>query len=63
MEEDKRPRHLTDADVEAIVSTLQVRVVKRFYTDLGRGVWGLAWRGIVLGLVAIAAYGAWKNGG
>lgn len=55
-------RSLTDADVEAIVTVLQARVTKQFYTDLGRGVWGLAWRGIVIALVAIAAFGAWKSG-
>lgn len=51
-------RKLTDADVVSIVEQLERRVTERFYKDLGRGVWALAWKTIVIGLIALAAYGA-----
>lgn len=56
-------RTLTDADVEAIVAKLQQRWTESFYKDLGRGVWGRAKQTIMLAIVLLAAYGAWKGGG
>lgn len=58
---DNRPRNLTDADVEAIASALQARLKNEFYQDLGKGVWGIAWKVIVSLIIAIAAYGAAKG--
>jgi hypothetical protein len=55
---DNRPRNLTDADAEAIAQALQVRLKNEFYQDVGKGVWGIAWKVIVAMIVAIAAYGA-----
>lgn len=57
--ESHRVRNLTDADVEALVGALQARITKQFYADLGKGLWGMVWRGVIMGLVAIAAWGAW----
>lgn len=51
-------RTLTEADVEAIASALEAKLVKKFYLDLGKGVWDVAWKVIVGGLIALAAYGA-----
>ena len=48
-------RNLTDADVEAILSAFE----KRFYTNLGKGVWGLVWKSIVVAIAAIAGYKFW----
>jgi hypothetical protein len=54
-------RNLTDADVEAITEALREKVIMEFYRDLGRGVWGLVWRAIVMAMIAIAAFGAVKE--
>lgn len=55
---DRGQRTLTDADVEAIADCLKERLVKDFYTDLGKGIWGLAWRAMLVAIAAVAAYGA-----
>lgn len=54
-------RNLTDADVDAIVDALTSKVKQEFYADLGRGVWGIAWKAIVAVLVGLAAYGSLKG--
>lgn len=47
-------RNLTDADIDRLIARLR----SDFFMDLGRGFWGLAWRGVILILIAVAAYGA-----
>lgn len=59
MEEEHRK--LTDADIKALADELEDRMVNRFYRNLGSGVWSLAWKALVLGAVALAAYGAAKH--
>lgn len=54
-------RKLTDADVQEIVSQIEIRVSERFYKDLGRGVWGIAWKAILIAMISIAAYGSVKG--
>ena len=54
-------RKLTDADIDAIVDRLETKVAERFYGDLGRGVWGVVWKAIVVAIVGIAAYGSVKG--
>ncbi len=54
-------RNLTDDDVKAIVEKMEAAVVARFYNDLGRGVWAVVWKAIVVALIGIAAYGALKG--
>ena len=54
-------RNLTDEDVIAVVDALEKRMTERFYNDLGKGVWSLAWKAIVVTLVALAAYGSIKG--
>lgn len=54
-------RNLTDADVKAIADAMEERMVNRFYNDLGRGVWGLVWKAVVLALCGVAAAGAFKG--
>lgn len=54
-------RNLTDADVDAIVAALTSKVKQEFYADLGRGVWGVAWKAIVGLLIGLAAYGSMKG--
>jgi hypothetical protein len=54
-------RKLTDADVAAIVDALEERMTEKFYNDLGKGVWGMVWKTVVIVLVGIASYGAVKG--
>ena len=60
-QEEGEGRTLSDADVDAIANALEQRVVERFYGNVGRGVWGLAWRAIVVTIAAIAIYGSVKG--
>lgn len=53
-----KARTLTDEDVEAITDALEARISTRFYGDIGKGIWGLVWRAVILAMVSIAAYGA-----
>ncbi|MFZ3289252.1 MAG: hypothetical protein WA191_20730 [Telluria sp.] len=47
--------------MKAIVDQLENRVTERFYGDLGRGVWGVVWKAIILAIIGIAAYGSTKG--
>ncbi|MFM0151454.1 hypothetical protein [Paraburkholderia sediminicola] len=51
-------RNLTDADVQAIVNSLEKSVVQRFQLNVGKGVLGLVWKWVVTGCLLLAAYGA-----
>jgi hypothetical protein len=53
---------LTEADVQAIAKALEARIVARFYTRLGQGVWGFVWKSMVIVLVSFAVWGAVKYG-
>lgn len=55
-------RNLTDADVEAISASIERRLVRKFYLDLGKGVWSFVWKSFVAGLILVAVYGAAKSG-
>lgn len=54
-------RALSDADVAAIVRQLRKEVIESFYNDIGRGVWAMAQRVFIMGLVALAAYGFFRK--
>ena len=56
-------RTLTDADVQAIVSAFETRMTEKFYRDLGKGLLGLVWKGLLGALLFIAAYGAYRGNG
>lgn len=58
--EEKRKRALTDADVEALADKLEQKIIGRFDLNLGQGLRKLIWNGIVIALVGVAAYGAFK---
>lgn len=51
-------RTLTDEDIEAITEALEKKMTTKIYHDLGKGIFGMIWRGILLAIVSIAAYGA-----
>lgn len=57
---DAPKRNLTDADIDALATRLEDVMVRRFYLNLGRGLWSLVWKAVVFGLVTLAAYGAYK---
>lgn len=61
IEHERRDRALTDEDVRALADEFESRLVARFYSNLGRGVWGLVWKAVVGAVVLIAAYGAVKG--
>lgn len=54
-------RVLTDDDVDAITDALEKRMTDRFYNDIGKGVWSMVWKAIVIAIVGIAAYGSVKG--
>lgn len=56
-------RTLTDADVQAIVAAFEARMTEKFYRDLGKGLLGLVWKGLLGALLFIAAYGAYRGNG
>lgn len=58
---EKRARSMTDDDVQALADELENRLTNRFYGNIGRGFWSIVWRAIVLGCLAIAAYGSMKG--
>lgn len=50
-------RKLTEADVQAILDAAE----DRFYNNLGKGLWDLVWKTIIVILVGIAAWGAYHR--
>lgn len=50
-------RNFTDADLDALVTRLKAE----FFGNLGKGVWSLAWKGLVIGLIMLSLYGASKQ--
>lgn len=56
-------RTLTDADVQAIISAFEAQITEKFYRDLGKGLLGLVWKGLLGALLFIAAYGAYRGNG
>lgn len=57
----EKNRTLSKADIDAIAEALRQTVVKEFYQNLGKGIWGTIWRAVVFIGLGIAAYGAAKG--
>ena len=55
-------RTLSDADVEAIAKALEKSIADSLVRKAGSGVLGLAWRGIALLIILLAAYGMTHGG-
>lgn len=53
-----RDGNLTDEDREAIARRVFEKFQEQFYLNVGKGVWRLVMRVVILALIAIAAYGA-----
>jgi hypothetical protein len=51
-------RTLTDEDIEAITVALEKKMTHKIYHDLGKGLFGMIWKGILIAVISIAAYGA-----
>lgn len=54
-------RNLTEQDVQAIVDELESRLEKRFFLNLGRGVWSIAWKVAITGVIILSAIGSLKG--
>lgn len=57
----EQARNLTDDDVKALADELEGRLTDRFYGNLGRGIWSLAWKGLITITLGIIAYGSLKG--
>jgi tetrahydromethanopterin S-methyltransferase subunit G len=49
-------RNLSDDDISELVKQLKAE----FFSNVGKGVWSLAWKGFVIGLIILSLYGAHK---
>lgn len=54
-------RKLNDEDVKALVDEIESRFEKRFYLNIGHGVWSIAWRLAIACVLFVAAYGSYKG--
>jgi len=52
----REERTLTDADVEAIAAKVESRIADKFVRGAGLGVLRMAWRGVILAIILLAAY-------
>jgi len=57
----EQQRTLSDADVEAIVSCLEVRITQKFYLNVGKGIFHIIWKYALIAALSIAAYGSFKG--
>ena len=48
---------LEDENIDKFAAKFEERFARRFYGGLGRGIAGLAWKGIVIITFGLAAYG------
>lgn len=62
MSELEPERTLTDADVDAIAARLEKRLSEQLVRKAGMGVIQLAWRGLFLAIILLAAYGYAHSG-
>ena len=54
----KRDGRLSEEDRDAIARKVFARFQDQFYMNVGKGLWRLVWKVLILGLIAVAAYGA-----
>ncbi len=55
-------RMLSDEDVEAIAEKVLEKWEERFYQQVGKGVWGVVWKAIIVATIALASWGAATGG-
>jgi hypothetical protein len=54
-------RNLTDEDVTEIVKGLKAELVKDFYGEVGKGVWGFIKKAFFALLILLAVYGVTQD--
>ena len=54
-------RSLTDADIEAIVASLEERLTTALYKNVGKGVWALFQKAVIGVIITVAAYGYFRG--
>ena len=62
-EHERRSNALTDQDREEIANKVFAKFQDQFFMNVGKGVWKLVWRTVILCLIALAAYGAGSGQG
>lgn len=50
--------HLSDEEIEKIAEKVTTQLRHDLYMNVGQGVLGFMWKGVILLIVALAAYGA-----
>jgi hypothetical protein len=55
-------RNLTDEDADIIANRIWEKAKEEFFLNAGKGFLGLVWKGVLLGMLILAAYGAGKHG-
>jgi hypothetical protein len=50
-------RKLTEDEVNSIANSVCDKMLERLYKNTGSGMFSLLWKGILIGIIAIAAYG------
>lgn len=54
----KLSREEIEALAAEVILQLEPAVKRWFYLNLGRGLWAVVWKTLLLGLIGLAAYGA-----
>ena len=57
MEEEIKPQHLSEEDIDRIVAKVCDQIENRLYNNVGQGIVSLVWRGVLIGIIGLAAYG------
>lgn len=52
---------LSDEEIDKIVDKVCDKLETRIYHNVGRGVLGFVWRGIILLIIAVAGFGAGQH--
>lgn len=55
---DEKQLKLSEEDINLIVDRVSARIEANLYQNVGRGLIQLAVRGVIIGLIILAAYGA-----
>lgn len=50
-------KHLSEEDIDRIVDKVCNQIENRLYSNVGQGIVGLLWRGVLLAIIGLAAYG------
>lgn len=53
---DNRPVHLSDEDINKIANKVCGMIEARLYNNVGEGIVSLVWKGVIIIMLAIAAY-------